>query len=163
GAVVENAAVRRPGPSPSVSIEVLRGTLPGAVPPGLGEDPGVDPRSAGRGAIGLQLAVARDQLPVGDGVAVDLLQDLFGHRLVERTLGAVVEGQGAKAVVPGPWVALRLPLQASGGVEDKVVLAPAVTGGIGALLPPLQQPLCGGEGAVLLCVTRRRHQDDLGG
>src|SRR5215470_6853529 len=89
-AVIEDAAVRRPGESPAVPVDSGRLPAVGPVPSRLGKDTRVDPAAASRRAVGFEVLVTVDELSIGDGPAVDLLEDLLGIGLPKLPLRLVV-------------------------------------------------------------------------
>src|SRR5581483_6530012 len=96
GAVVEEAAVRRPSPRPLggdvavlLPVRLLARRL---VDPVL-EAAGVDPAAAERRAVVLQLRIAGEELAGRDLLAADLLQDGLGVGLADRGVGRVLPAQ----------------------------------------------------------------------
>src|SRR5215213_11107218 len=83
-AVVEDPPVRGPGPAPLGRHPGLFGA--GLAPRGLVDavlvDAGVDPAAAQRGAVVLHLGERGQRSPGCHLVPVDLLEDVFGARLV---------------------------------------------------------------------------------
>src|SRR5207244_214212 len=104
-AVVEDPGIGRPGPTPLPGHPALlaAGLPAGALVDVVLVDPRVDPRSAGRRSVGLQLLVAGDEVPLGVE-PVDLAQYDLGVRLPMRIEQRVVPGQverGPVALVLG--------------------------------------------------------------
>src|SRR5204863_5417243 len=81
--VVENAPIGRPGEAPSMSVRIARLAIVGPVLTRSREDAGINPGAARGGSIGLQFSKAANQPLVGNGVAVDLLQDFLDARLAQ--------------------------------------------------------------------------------
>src|SRR6202011_151424 len=90
GAVVEDAAVRRPSKGPAMGVDSGRLAPVGPVFPRLGKDARVDPAAARRGPVRLQVRKAANELAIGDRPAVDLLEDLLDVGLPMPALGPVV-------------------------------------------------------------------------
>ena len=153
GAVVEDARVQGPRPTPLRGDPVLLGVrlaargLVDAVP----VDPAVDPRAAAGGSVGLQVLVLGEANAVGVA-AVDLSQHRLGVGLVVRPLHRVVPGQVEDRPVAGVLRRGELLPDAPAQVMEEVQVRPAVLGRLHRLVVPLQQPLGVGERAVLLGV-----------
>src|SRR5664280_2143119 len=102
GAVVEDAAVRRPRPAPVEGGEGLltAGLAVGGVVDAVGIHPGVDPATPGRGPVGLHLGVGAQRLALLVAREVTTL-DLREHRLSVR-IAVLVSGVVPRQVQQGP-------------------------------------------------------------
>ncbi len=163
-AVVEHASVGRPRPAPLAGHPALlaAGFATGRLVHPIGEHAAVDPTAARRGAVVLQLGVAR-QRPAGRHLeTADLPQHGRGARLVVAAGHRVVPGQLEHRAVP--WQGRGgqpLPDDLAQMVEEPQVGA-ALAGRLQGLLPPLQHPLGLGEGAIFLHMRGRRQEEHLG-
>src|SRR5690606_17014943 len=92
--VVEDAAVRRPSPSPFGGDPRLlaAGLAPRGLVDAVGVDPAVDPAPAAARTVGAQPGLAGQWLAV-PRATVDLLQDRRGAGLLHFALSRVVPGQ----------------------------------------------------------------------
>ena len=163
--VVDDVAVHRPRPRPlGCDPRVL---LPVGLAPGgqvllVGVAAAVDPDSAGRRAVGLEVLVAGHGLAVGDGEAVDLLEDGLSRGLRMVAVGRVVPRQLEDGLVLGIDGAGELLPDAATEVVREPQVGTGVARRIEGLVMPLQHALGVGEGAVLLGVGGGRKQEDLG-
>ncbi len=163
GAVVQDPPVGRPGPRPLGRHPVL---LPARLAAGglvdaVGVHPAVDPAAAGRGAVGLELLVGGERIPLGVP-AVDLGEDGFRVRFGLPALRRVLPGQVEHRpvhLVGGPG---ELPPDDPPQVVGEPQVAARVAGRFDRLVVPLEQPLGVGEAAVLLGVRGGRQEEHLG-
>src|SRR5690606_13147438 len=131
GTVVEHTPVRRPHPAPLGRHPVLlrAGLATGGLVDAVGEDAGVDPAAARRGAVGPHLDEARQQPAVRHLPAVDLLEHRLGARLVVPAVHRVVPGEVEQRTVP-LIMAVRQPLPDDPAeVVEEPQLRAAVPGG----------------------------------
>src|SRR4051812_23641303 len=119
GAVVEDAAIGGPREPPAVTEIIARPALVGAIAPRLGIDARVDPATARRRAVGLQLCEAGEQRAVGDATAVDLLQHVLDVGLARRSRARIVPRQRVQSGVARARIARGLLLHPPSQVEGE--------------------------------------------
>src|ERR1700758_5213460 len=64
-AVIQDAAIGRPGKRPTVSVEILGLAFVGTILTGSGKDAGINPTAARGGPISLQIPVTTNQRAIG--------------------------------------------------------------------------------------------------
>src|SRR5205085_5594511 len=147
GAVVEDAAVVRPRPGPFLGHPVLLAS--GLSPRGLVDAvlaaAAIDPATASRRAVRLQLGVGGERVAIEDGPPVDLREHGFRVDLAVGASGRVAPDEapdGLVAVFPRARVKL---LEAQPEVVSEIELAAAVSGRLDRLAMPLEEPRRVGE------------------
>src|SRR5258708_34188172 len=156
-AIVENTAIAWPRISPAMPVKIFRLALSCQILPGLGKDARVNPASAGRRTIGLQVSEARDQTPASSFIerpAVDLLEHFFHSRLTDRPFQRVIPSQCVKPRILAGGIFSRSFLQPSPQMIDKPRLAASIPRRVDGLFVKLVQTLRVGEASLFLGVTR---------
>src|SRR5262249_60842828 len=132
-----------------------------AVAPFFGIDAAVNPAAAGRRTVIFQIRKAADRFMIGDRVAVDLLENLFGVRLVGDAARPSVGQRLARVafVIPSQVEQALITRRSRTGLKffepftqvvDEPRAGAAVFGRVNRLVVPLNQSLRVGETAVFL-------------
>src|SRR5437868_5313244 len=157
--VVDDAAIVWPGKAPSVPKQILGIAFERAVVAFLWKHAAVNPGATGCRSVVLQIFDVCQVLAIGDGVPVDLLQDLFIAGFSVFAVRGVVPGKNSQALIAGTTITLRLTLEPQAEVIHEPQFAARVTGRIDSLLAVLQQALGIRECSFFLRRTRRRKQE----
>ena len=163
GTVVEDAAIRGPGESPTVAVRAGRLAFARPVAAWRGIHAGVDPASAGSAAVRGQAAKAVDERPRDRRTPVDLLEHGVDVWFAVRARGGVVPRQRVQPSMAKTWLASGARLEPAAEMVDEPGFAARVPGRIDRLVAPLQQTLRVREAAFLLGVSGRGEEEDLGG
>src|ERR1700735_3631110 len=161
-AIIQNAAVGRPGESPPVTVEIFRVALVRAVFPRLRENAGINPAPTGGRAIRFQRGETRNKLSIGYGVAIDFLKNRLCDRLLVPAFSGIVPCQSVQPRVARARVFTAPLFQQTAEVKNETIFAAAIARGIDGLFAPLQQALRIGERSIFLGVAGGRHEGGLG-
>ena len=105
------------------------------------EDAAIEPGAAGGAAVVLQFLEAADLLPVGDRIAVHLLQHRGDIRLAFFVGDRIIPGQRLDRLVLRVGAGLIEPFQPPPEMKDEPAFGAAVPGGFDDLVVPLHEPV----------------------
>src|SRR5436305_46334 len=163
GAVVDDAAIVRPGETPAVPEEIAWISLVGTIAAFFGVNPAINPCAARSRAIVLQFLHVRNLFPVSYRPAIDLLQHNFNFWLLLLTFDRVIPCERVQSGVAGASIAFCFFLQPPSQVIDKPGVAAGIAGRVHSFLAELQQALGVGEGSGFLGGAGCRKEKYLGG